>query len=232
MTSDDTDTPRGNDEDAEESVSNEGATTPPRDPETGQFLPKDERPDAVLDSPETAATEGEQSEGETSQTAGAESEAPTKERETESEPMVEEQPEPGSTDEPDEHESESTDKERETAAEAPPAESDVAPSTDVSAAETPEAKPDTESPTVEPNSAPPTETTAAEHKRPQTAGTGRAIATPAAGGPGAGSAGETTPRTAFVTNPNGYRRPPSTYLPTHPWLRLPSRPPEYETISR
>ena len=231
MTSDDTDTPRGNGDDDEESASDEARNTPPRDPDTGQFLPKDERPDDTSDSPETESTEAAHPEGPTdrsTQTVEGEP-APTAEtRATESEPMVEEEPEPEPTDEAHEHESESMDEKRETEAETPPVASDAEPSTEVSAPETP----DTDSPTAEPAGEPSTETAAADSKRAQAAGAEQTTATPSARGANARPPGETTPKIVFTTNPNGYARPPTAYLPTHPWLRLPSRAPEFETVSR
>lgn len=42
---------------------------------------------------------------------------------------------------------------------------------------------------------------------------------------------ETTTPT-FVTNPDGYPRPPTVYLPALPWLRTPVRPPAHETVMR
>jgi hypothetical protein len=84
MTSDDSDTADGADEDTASEASSDRGTAggQPRDPETGKFLPKDERPGAEPDEPEASDSEppSESAESEPreaeSQSASTESAAP------------------------------------------------------------------------------------------------------------------------------------------------------------
>ena len=63
---------------------------------------------------------------------------------------------------------------------------------------------------------------------PDAAPTNRSTST---GSPDARAGSGQPPQTVFVPNPNGYPRPATAFLPAHPWLRLPSRPPDHETVS-
>lgn len=139
MPSDERETP-GSDEQSEDEASTDIAgATQPRDPETGKFLPKDERP------------------------AGR------------------------ATGEPDSTSS-------------------------VAEART---EPATDTETTAP--APPVESTVAVAERGQTT-----VPRPHSA----------AARPVFVTNPGGYARPPTVYLPSLPWLRLAARPPQHRTVSR
>lgn len=70
-----------------------------------------------------------------------------------------------------------------------------------------------------------------ESDEDQTEDTESGAKQPSGGGSSPEVAERRRPGTVFVPNPNGYPRPPVTYLPTHPWLRLPSRAPTHETVS-
>jgi len=195
MTSDDTDTGQGNEVDPEGTASsNQESNGPPRDPETGEFLSKDER-----------------SEGE--------SEPATERRETESETMDDE---PGTESEPrdEAHDQvpEPTVETYEADAE-PRTVADEAQGTDTSAAVRETMDAGTESGVQR----------TASSGNEQAAGAAPHSVTSIAGG--VATAQQSTSGSVFVPNPNGYPRPPATYLPMLPWLRLSSRAPAYETVS-
>jgi len=157
MTSDDSDTPRGNGEPTEE---NEGGT-PPRDPETGQFLPRDDRPtdeaaDANADATDDADYEtpgASTTEGETDRTLDDESpdehqteaaNAGPSSGEREPEPMPDEpESEPTAGEEPTESSDEAEQAEAESLAQTPETEQ----SSDAAETEPPATEPDDATPT-------------------------------------------------------------------------------------
>lgn len=228
MTSDDSDTPRGNGEPSEESETG----TPPRDPETGQFLPRDERPtdegpDANSDgsdgtdhdAPGDSTTEGEadrtvdDASPDDHQTETANAGPSSGEREPE--PM------------PDEPESEPTAGEETTES-----------SDEVEQAETDPPAEEPDDTTANPETGPGEETEGTAREPAPTSPSGRDRApestprTPESSGREPSTASRPPTGPVFVPNPNGYPRPATVFLPAHPWLRLPARPPDHETVSR
>jgi len=242
MTTDDT--PREGDEGADGEDS--GTSTPARDPETGQFLAKDERPDGDFETPDTDV-KGEADSGESTDqpTHGRADDPPT--ARAADEPMTDD-----TADEPETGESED-ESQFETTEEKP---------TDESASGDEQGPDDESSAESEPGGDEPTNESGSGVSEPAAGGGGPAqqpgesniqsptgdpvsgagedreppATTPPAGGSPTGGTGthNTTgrsPGTVFVTNPNGYPRPSTVFLPTLPWLRLHSRPPAHETVS-
>jgi len=195
MTSDDTNT-AGESEEGDKAPDDAKRDVPPRDPETGKFLPRNERPDAPTsdDGP----------------TDGAEREPNADKRDPE--PMSEE-----SDSEPtaDEDASESS-----TGAGAPNTELPATPDGEGDAGDETAV---TEQPSDETSEESQPEPTAPER--------GAAPTPPHSGGREAESPSDQELGAVFLTNPNGYPRPATTFLPSHPWLRLPSRLPAHETVS-
>ncbi|MBX0288401.1 hypothetical protein EGH22_18890 [Halomicroarcula sp. F28] len=199
MTSDDTDTGEGNDANAERTGSSEQESSGPlRDPETGEFLSKDERPDDESEpttemretEPESMDDEHDQESESMEEAHGSDSEPRTGEVEDEE---VEDEPQIESTDEAEP--TDASESERETA------DSEATPGMQATGASA--------------------KTSAAGPEQDHELSTAGSAAT----------AQQSSPGTVFVPNPDGYPRPPATYLPTLPWLRLPSRAPAYETVS-
>jgi len=249
MTTDDT--PREGDEGADGEDS--GTGTPARDPETGQFLPKDERPDGDSETPDTEV-KGEADSGESTEqpTHGRADDPPT--ARAADGPMTDDiADEPETGDSEDESRGEVDESQFETTEEKP---------TDRSASRDEQGPDDESSAESELGGNEPTNESGSGVSEPAAGGDRPAqqpgesnIQSPAGdpvpgaggnreppattppteglqtGGTGTHNTTGRSPGTVFVTNPDGYPRPSTVFLPTLPWLRLPSRPPAHETVS-
>jgi hypothetical protein len=195
MTSDDSDTRREAEEDPESGAPDDGETgTPPRDPETGQFLPAADSNGPDPDDQQTAAS-GDRD------TKAERRDPQSMSEETDPEPTADEDPsEPSTETEGTEAEPSGTDSDS-------PAETDA-----TEPDETPHEPAEVQGASLDRDAARPNPPTSTDSPAARP-GTDRAF------------------QTVFVPNPNGYPRPATTFLPTHPWLRLPSRPPAHVTIS-
>ena len=247
MTSDDSDTQPGSDDSAETVPSgDEESTGPPRDPETGRFLPEEDRPakgdgtDAAAGDPAGGSTaesaDGRSAgghESDTDQPTAGPDRGPTN---GESETMSDEDHAHSTGDDreakPNHGENATDRKDDERDAEPRGPETDTSGEVDRQTdkldarRETPGvgAQPSTRStdtPSATDAGAAEPRSEAVADRRGQSTGGGR----------GSGPADTPTPRTLFVPKPDGYPRSATVYLPSHPWLRLPSRPPTHETVS-
>jgi hypothetical protein len=249
MTTDDT--PLEGDEGADSEDS--GTDTPARDPETGQFLPKDERPDGDSETPDTDVKGEADSGGSTDQpTHGRADDPPT--AKAADEPMTDgtaNEPETGESE--DESRGEVDESQFETTEEKPTDESTSGDEPRPDGESSAESGPGGDEPTNESGSGvnepavggdepaqQPGESSIQSSTGdpvPEAGGDREPPATtpPAEGSPTGGTGTHTatglSPGTVFVTNPDGYPRPSTVFLPTLPWLRLPSRPLAHETVS-